>query len=222
MEITDFTFRIILLLLPGLITFFIIDKLTEQKKNNYIINMTSIIIYSFVDYSVYSLLKVFFSLVFKNININVNFLNCLTDKSISISWIEIIVTSFISVFIAGFISKLINESYFHKNAQHLNLTNKFSDIDVWSYLFNSKNDFQVIIRDIENNLTYQGYPQAFSNGHGDGELLLVNVKVYRYEDSELLYTCDGMYYKFNSEKINFEIQVLKGDKNEKSRTKNNK
>ncbi|MDO5569154.1 MAG: hypothetical protein Q4G04_03490 [bacterium] len=85
----------------------------------------------------------------------------------------------------------------------LQLTRKFSDLDVWSYLLNGKEDFYVIIRDVENNLTYQGYPQAFSKDHTEAELLLINVKVYRYEDSEFLYEIDSMYHKFKNDKINF-------------------
>lgn len=208
MEITDFTIRILILLIPGLITYLIVNKFTDSKKDNIIVEVTKVIIYSFISYSISALGGVILENIFPCLDLSVNFLNCLTDSSIPVSWVEIIITAFLSIFVGCIISKLINQSFFHKTAQRFNITKKFSDLDVWSYLFNSKNNFYIVIRDIENNLTYQGYPQAFSKDHKECEVLLINVRVYRYKDSKLLYKCDSMYYKFNSEKINFEIQLL--------------
>lgn len=215
MEITDLTIRILLLVFPGLIAYFIVHEFTEQKRENFIIETIKILIYSFLSYSIYATGKIILALFIKTINKDVYFLKCLIDKTADISWIEILVTAFIALFISCIITKLINKSWFHKTAQELKLTKKFGDLDVWSYLFNGKQDFYMIIRDIENNLTYQGYPQAFAKDHNEAEVLLINVMVYRYEDSTFLYKIDSMYYKFNSEKFSFEIQFIEEVKDEK-------
>lgn len=213
MEITDFTIRIILLSIPGLISYLIINKLTEAKKDNLILDITKIIIYSFINYSIYA---VFYTIAYyvipNNWDAKTTFLDCLTNTEIPISWVEIIITSFISIFTSCIIARILNISWFHKTAQQLHITKKFSDADVWGYLFNSKDNFYIVIRDIKNNLTYQGYPNAFSNTNNQSEVLLVNVKVYRYDDGEFLYDCDSMYYKFNSDSISFEIQLLEEKK----------
>ena len=209
MEITNLTIRIILLGLPGLICYYIIEKLTEPKKSDYLLKIIEIIVYSFVSYSLLEL----FSLPF---SYKVKFLSCLVNLDTTIVWFEIILSSFISIMLGSILSYLFNNSKFYKMARQLRITKKYGDIDVWAYIFNSEENFYITIRDKEKNMIYQGYPKAFSKEHKEGEMLLQNVNVYNYEDSNFLYNCNSMYYKFNNENINFEITPIKeGEKIEK-------
>ena len=149
MEFSEFTLKIILLFLPGIVSFLIVDKLTNHKE----FKLYQILIYSllfgFFCYYFYYLLIIVWKILFKG-EIYFSFFNALIDKESVLDFKEIAYVTMLSIFV-GFISTaFINYKILNKFARKFKITKKFSDIDVWSYLMNSENTEWVVIRDIKN------------------------------------------------------------------------
>ena len=222
MEISDFTLRIILLFIPGIVCMTIVNQLVEHEEQNIFDYIIKTLICSFLAYSLTSLcaeiidLTVYalhsFSFTNYTSDFKVIFLDCLTDNELKISFFEIIVTSFLSIPLAFFISWFLNKKKLFKMAQELNCTNKFGDIDVWSYIFNSDKSFYVIIRDHDHNLMYQGFATAFSKSHKNNELLLLNVSVFTNNDANHLYDIDMMYLTRDSSNLTIEFRGIEEEK----------
>ncbi|MGM0878098.1 MAG: hypothetical protein ACQEWV_26135 [Bacillota bacterium] len=71
----------------------------------------------------------------------------------------------ISVLLAFLISVGINRKLLHRFAKNLKITKKFGQLDVWSYTFDSPDIGWVIVRDLDKDLMYQGWDEAFSDTH---------------------------------------------------------
>ncbi len=201
MELTDFTLRILLIFIPGIISLIVIQAFTVHKE----IKPYKFIIYSlllgFISYFFYyiinliintfdnekltfSFFKTFFKTLFnKNEEINI--------KEINVK--EIISVSFLSVIMGCIYSFLDKHKIFHRMAQKLHITKKFGDLNVWSYLMNSKLPEWVRIIDIKNDLTYEGWVHAFSDATEPDEIFLRDVKVYQTSISKVIYETPALY-----------------------------
>ena len=90
----------------------------------------------------------------------------------------------------------------------LGITNKFGELDVWGYLMNSNDVSWITVRDIENNLMYDGWIQAFSDNSKEAEVLLGDVQVYDNNSGELLYEVNSQYLSLDKAKIRIEVRKL--------------
>ncbi len=71
---------------------------------------------------------------------------------------------------------------------------------------NSPDTEWVTIRDISNNLMYDGWVQAFSDNSKEAELLLGDVAVYKNDTGEHLYDIDSQYLSLDRNNISIEIR----------------
>lgn len=90
------------------------------------------------------------------------------------------------------------------------LTKKFAEVDVWDYIFNSENEEMkwVIVRDVKNNLMYQGWVEAFSDTVKENELFMRDVVVYKNSTAEEYYSMPGLYISRNRDEITVEFPSL--------------
>lgn len=204
MQITDFTFRIILIFIPGVISFIIIDKLTMHKE----IKLYQMLIYSlilgFTCYILYFLILQIIN-IFRKVDFIFLFWDALISNKVTLNPKEISFVTLLSIPLGFFISFGINYKIVYKIAHKLKISNKFGDIDVWSYIMNSDDTSWVIIRDIENDLIYEGWIEAFSDGPEERELLLSDVQVYRNSEVGKLYDVPKLYISQKRENINLEF-----------------
>tara|TARA_B100001245_G_scaffold173899_2_gene132317 strand:+ start:34374 stop:34610 length:237 start_codon:yes stop_codon:yes gene_type:complete len=70
----------------------------------------------------------------------------------------------------------------------------------------------ITVRDLENDLMYDGWIQAFSDNSKEAEVLLGDVRVYRNSSGELLYEVGSQY--LSMDRSNIVIEVRKGEQNE--------
>ncbi len=75
----------------------------------------------------------------------------------------------------------------------LHVTPKYGDENLYTYFLNAKETDWIYVRDKDSNLTYEGRVAAFSENEHAHELVLLDVAVYRYEDSEKLYSVPRIY-----------------------------
>ena len=211
MEITDFVVKIILLFLPGVIAFLIIERITIHKE----IKIHRLIIYSlllgFICYSIFNLIMM---IIKNNVNYRCSFFISLTENNIqSLDLIEIFYVALISIFVGYISSYLINYKILHKIAYIIKASKKFGDIDVWSYIMNSSNEEieWVVVRDIENDLIYEGWVNAFSDGNDRNELFLRYVIVFRNSTGKKLYEVPALYLARNRDKLIIEFPKLSMD-----------
>ena len=202
MNLSIFTFQIILVFLPGIIATETIQFLTDRRKDDhykfrYIISsiLFGIISYIFVECNNY------IRYILTSLNLcefisykSIDFFNMSNSSSLIVNLNEIFLAIFFALIISIIFSVLINKKVLIKLARKLNITHKFDEDDVWSYVFNSEERYWIIIRDIKNDLLYQGWLSAFSTTHNENEILLSNVQVYRNSNTEeVLYNMEKVY-----------------------------
>src|SRR5262249_44816412 len=92
-------------------------------------------------------------------------------------------------------SKAVNSKAFIRTMQHLRITRKFGDEDVFDYTFNMTiPDVEFVnLRDFETRRIYSGYVKAYSQGGKLRELLLENAAVYDLDTGQALYEMPLLY-----------------------------
>jgi len=134
----------------------------------------------------------------------------LQDTDTKIKSYEIFMSSLLALPISCAASYLINHKIFNKLANKLHISDKYGDENLFSYYLNAKEIDWVYVRDKENSLTYQGRVNSYSETDSIQEIVLYDVTVYTYDDSEELYSLPSMYLcktmgKFTIEQIPSEI-----------------
>ena len=202
MDITQFTIRILLLFVPGIICSFFVDGLTEHRPREPLFFIFRSLLLGFASYFFYwvalLVLSYFKALPFINdlgvpISNSVYFLKALVDPSATVSFHEILYVCFFSLVLGILLTVESTYKLGHKLFRLLRVTQKFGEINVWGYTLNQSRVKWVTVRDLREDLVYDGYVQAFSDDGGDAELLLLDVNVYRNSEAGLLYHVDSLY-----------------------------
>jgi hypothetical protein len=214
MEISEFTLRLLLLFLPGIVVTLIIERFTvsDEKRHFYFIIISFIM--GILSYTLYTiLLKLIDFIICKDIDTEVIFLKALIDKELKIEFSEVLLVSLLAIILGFAIAKIINAKLMFRFAQKIGITKKFAEIDVWGYLFNSEDDELrwVRVRDIENNLCYEGWVEAFSDIYKSNELFIRDVKVYVNSNGKKLYQVPGLYVARDPNKLTIEFFALETD-----------
>jgi len=207
MQLSEFTLRIILLFIPGITCLTIIDRLTVHKE----LKLHQLLINSFVlgffCYASYYLIILIIGTC-SHISLQFSFFEALIDRNASLDFTEIILVIGWSVPMGFIFTFLIDRKVLHKVAHALRLSNKFGDADVWSYIMNSTMPEWVVIRDLENDLVYQGWIEAFSDSTGKDEIFIRDVMIYRNSTAEELYAIPGLYLSRKMENLIVEFPSL--------------
>jgi len=202
-ELSDFAIKLILLFLPGIISFLIINILTNHKEFKFYFILIYSLLLGFFNYFIYYLIILLSNYVAKCFNLNffrtVTFFDFINGVLKEVDFLEIIYVCIISIPVGFIFVYFINRNFLNRFAHFIKLTKKYSEVDVWSHLMNSKIPEWVYIRDIKNNLVYYGWIKVFSDSTEQDELFLEDVKVFRYSDSKFLYEIPGLYL-YNSRK----------------------
>jgi len=206
--LNHFVAALIIIFLPGIIAVIISDKIAFHSKWNslkyslyaFILGISSYVILQII-YYLYNLADYFMqsntndsNLTFFNIQWdNLSVWSSLVSEEIKIVPIDLISATFLSIPLAFGAAHIINSKMINKIAQKFEISTKYGDENLFSFYLNSDEVDWVNIRDIENNLTYQGRIQSYSETETIQELVLFDVRVFRYEDSAKLYTVPSIY-----------------------------
>lgn len=224
MNISELTFKLLLLFLPGIISVLIIeDRTTHKKWESY-----RFVVYSFLNglicYLVLQILYFILTLthylskiftepptqfLLKYLTIWSNLL-----KTGDIPFLEILLSCIVSVFLGLIATYLIESKFLYRNTTRFNISSKFGDESLFYNFLDSANVNFVYVHDKENNLTFHGYVNKYAEDDNNKELLLTNVSVYLYEDAKYLYDVESVYIsKSISSSIHIEIPNIKKDEN---------
>lgn len=224
MDFTVLTLRILFIFVPGIIGTEVLFKLIEvdksEKRDRYIISsfLLGSVSYLILNlfYFLFANIASFFIFLFSGrLNFtasSISFFKFINEETGLINEFEVLLAIVISAFLGVIIAYINNKKFISKIAQRYRVSSKFDELDVWTYAMNSDEDYWIIIRDIENDLLYEGWPKAYSNSH-NCEILLTNVEVYRNSKaSRPLYSIDQVYFSFREEKMIVEFRKDKKGK----------
>lgn len=119
--------------------------------------------------------------------------NFISDGNTNLKALEVFQATTLAIPIAYFASWVVNFKIFNKISQKLRISNKYGDENLFSFYLNAKEIDWVYVRDIGNNLTYQGQVVSYSENDSIQEIVLSNVTVYSYKDSEEYYSVPSLY-----------------------------
>ncbi len=210
----ELTLKLLLLIIPGIIASIVYNRLTAHKKWTNFENSIHILLFGVFSYlflqlvlNSYNFLQVFFncnkSLEFSVLKI----WNSLSDSR-SIPYNEIIFASLLSIILGFFGSYFDKFKIINRIGRYFKVSNKYGDENLFSFFLNAKDIHYVYVRQIKNNLTYHGYVESYSEDDDLSELVLSDVKVYSYLDSEFLYEIDRIYISLNKNEIIIEQAKL--------------
>lgn len=199
MEISELTLKLILLLIPGSIACIIYERLTIHQSWTSFKFVTNSILFGGISYL---LAQVVFNICGWDSTFE-SFWENLPTKEIPFS--AILKASLIAI-IVGLVSTAIDHyKLVNRFGKWLRLTNKYGDENLYSYFLNAKEVEEIYVRDIENNLTYHGLIDSFSENGEIKELVLRDVVVYRYKNSKKLYEIDKLYLSKSKENLIIEL-----------------
>lgn len=197
MQFSELTLRLLLIFFPGILASIIIDSITSHRGRDFKVFLLNSFILGLASYLILYILiginNFFIKLQGLTPKLKVTFLKSLIDKQAAINIKEVFIASIIAIILAFLVSAAINHKVLHRFAKKLKITKKFGQLDVWSYVFDSPDIEWIVVRDVENDLMYQGWIEAFADTYDKNELFIREVNVYRNSTSEYLYFMEGIY-----------------------------
>lgn len=213
MQLTDFTFRIILIFIPGLISFFIIESLAIYSK----LKIYHVIFYSLILGFICYFCYLPFSLI---PGLEFSFIKSLSSQNTELNFWEILIATILAIPIGMGLSYAINKKILFKIANKYDISKKTGDIDIWSQVMNLETANWVVVRDLKNEITYEGWISGFSDNGENHELLICDAKIYNSADpNKELYEVPGLYLNRKIETLDIEFPNLKSDEYNKKNTK---
>ena len=203
---SELTLILIIILIPGAIAAIIYNKLAIHRK------------WSSFDFILYASLSGVISYLLLQIFIILKW--CIFSHSAKstydilevwdilnieiIPYDEIIYASIFAVLIGCLITFITQNKILYKVAQKIKISNKYGDDNLFNNFLNSPEIEEIYIRDIENQLTYHGILNFFSENDDVFELVLSDVSVYGYSDSQHFYDIERIYLSINKENTKIE------------------
>lgn len=187
MEISELTLKLIILLVPGALSSVIYERLAIHRKWTPFQFIANSILFGVVSYLI---AQIFFDLICRGEDLRALWAN-LSSKEIPFS--AVLKSTACSIFLALLCVWFDYRKLLNKFAKRFGMTNKFGDENLYTFFLNASNVEEVYIRDIDNNITYHGMIDSFSETETFTEMSLFDVKVYEYKTSNLMYAVDKLY-----------------------------
>jgi hypothetical protein len=190
MDITEFTVRISIIFIPGLITQTLIESLTYAKKSDIQEIISKSLMYGFVNYYIYYLLS---KLSF--LKLDFSFTSSVVDPESAIDFNEIFVSAGVGILLGLILSSLINSELVVKFMRLLNVTKNAGSQDVWMTVLDNPIHEWVRVRNRKDGLIYEGKVVLYSRKGGKDELFLKEVVVYSNKTGKELWLSGIQYAK---------------------------
>jgi len=205
---SEFTFSLIILGLPGIIIYFFSQKLISKIERSTIEIIFLIFLYSILSYALIGLIEGLFS-QFKTGNFSSKTVSTVFTIKSSIGISVILKGVIASIIMSYILSYGARFNFINRIGQKIKATLRYGDQDVWHYFNNApveqKNDGWVFVRDHKENLAYYCYISVWSDSGMDRELVISDVDVYSNDTSEFLYKTDHIYLSRRREDISIEV-----------------
>ncbi|MCB4763493.1 MAG: hypothetical protein LGB78_06280 [Sulfurovum sp.] len=214
MTISKELLDVMLVLTPGVISFYIIESLTHHKKIEYQRVLLNIIVLNFMIYLMIYLFSIGLNKHFPEIAQSWHLsTDHILAKNMNIALM--ILGLFFAILFGLVTSRAINEKYLYKLAKKIHASDLDSSLNVWDDFLSEKRGFEgIIIRDFENNIMYYGVPKRYSEfSHDKRELHLEDVRIFTEVEADELYRQDELYLVVN-DKMTIEIPKIERNDDE--------
>jgi hypothetical protein len=227
MEISALTLKLIILLTPGALAATIYKRLTlrhkEQSDFMFVIvsimqGMFSYLILQVIIYGYDFSNNILFPCHPWDYNVINTFKNISDSNTIPYS--EVIYASIISIFLGFVTTKIDDSKIIYSIARRFGVSNKYGDENLYSYFLNSPDISWVYLRDLANSLTYFGSVKSFSETQEFKEIVLEQVTVFNYPDSDELYDIERIYLCLPKDKVIIEQAKIKQNGQEQTEKQN--
>lgn len=198
-DISFFTFKLLFLLIPGILATIIFKRLTIHSNWTNFQFTYSAFLFSGLSY-------LLTGLIVDRINNTSNLtslLNTLPNQVLPVY--DVLYACIGALLLSVIIAYMDHFKVLNRSARILKCSNKYGDEDLFYYFLTSKDVKEIYLRDIQNGLTYHGILESFSTKNGYHEILLRAVDVYKYKNSKLLYSLDKIYISKNSTDLVIEL-----------------
>ena len=197
MDINQLLVTLIIIFLPGIIASVVCDKIAIHSKwTSFKFSLYAFVLGIF-SYIVLQLLYYVADIIRLGSLINVKWTHLGIWNSFvagaSIPPLEIIFATILSIPVSFWAAYIINRKILNWFARMLRVSTKYGDENLFSYYLSSPDVDWVYIRDLENNLTYQGRIASYSETDQMQEIVMYEVTVFRYNDSAELYSVPKIY-----------------------------
>jgi hypothetical protein len=181
-QLTQFTFNLILIFIPGLIIYFIFENYTSHKDDTKGYNVIIVsLLAGFFCYTVYLFILFVISL-FTKVPVDHKIINCLFHGGAA-PVKDIFLASILAVILGVILITLENKKIIYTLLSWGTGSNKIGN-NIWQYAMSKAG--WVRIRDIEKDRLYEGWIMGWSEITEKTEVLLVDVKIYKNSTLELL------------------------------------
>jgi hypothetical protein len=211
---TSLTVKLLLLFTPGIVCFLIVESLVVHRTRKVHEVFLLSFVYGLLSYAVFAVFGMLFSIGFTPDGRlqtgvpQVSMFRALTNEAVAVDIREVTKVTALAIALSIFISCALNWYWFHDLARFLKITPRFGPPNVWSFVLNNDQIRWATVRDMTNNLMYQGYIRAFSDVDDPAEILLTQVCVFNEATGELLYEADHMYISRNRCDLTVEFPVV--------------
>lgn len=220
MKLDEFTFSLVILAFPGIITFLVLKKVAPQQTSSGFQAFLQIFVYSILSYVVYALVEVLLMGI-QSANKDGTILTKLLQNRASIGFKEIMGATVAAFVLSIGLCYCLTYNLLNRFARKIAATKRSGDKDLWIYYHNLNNKFKgagwVFVRDHEKDLIYHGAVIGWSEEGENKELLLADVTVYSDEGDQVvneLYESELIYLNKKPEFISIEVPTIEGDDNE--------
>ncbi|MCC6545315.1 MAG: hypothetical protein IT392_12595 [Nitrospirae bacterium] len=189
-----------IILFPGLIATVISDKITNHSRGwgsfkysiySFIFGVTCYVALQVVGWLL-GMLQPYLQLL-PSLSGYLDVWTIATNSHSKIDLFEVGAATIMSVPVAFFAAYLINHKTFNKIAKRISVSNKYGDENLFYYYLNADEIDWVYVRDFERKLTYEGRICSYSENDNIQEIVLSEVTVYGYEDSDEYYSVPSIY-----------------------------
>lgn len=197
MELSVLTLRVVLLFFPGVLCALIVHALTIQRERSTPEFLTSAFVYGVSTYLLLTGLRAacagVASLIGWGAPPRVTFFTVLTNEKARIAWGEIGLSAVVALLLALAVSAVANHNVLHRVAERMGISRRFGEPDVWCHFLDAPGTKWIIVRDVQGDLLYEGWVDAFSDTGADPQLLLSEVSVYRASTGTKLHDRKRVY-----------------------------
>lgn len=202
MEISELTLKLIIILIPGAIATRIYQKVTiHEKWTSFQFVVNSIVFGGFS----YLLTELFIDRCYEDKRL-VKFWSNLPVEDIPYDLV--IKTCIAGVLIGLAISALDHFKLVNWFAKKIRISNKYGDENLYSYFLNGKEVKELYIRDLDNNATYHGLIDSYSEQDDFCEIVLYDVVIYDNNTGKEAYRIDKIYLSRPKDKITIELPII--------------
>jgi len=199
MQISQLTLKLIILLIPGALASIIFEKLTVHKKWDSFKFVAHSILFGGLSY-------VLANFIFSICKQDIDFKSFWDNLPLPVIPTSAVVKAIGVSILVGFISSWIdNYKIINKLGKFIQFSTKYGDENLYSYFLTSPDVSEIFLHDIQNNITYQGFVDSYSETDEIKEIVLRDVKVYEYETANLCYEINRVYLSRPKDSIIIEV-----------------